>query len=199
MRLLRSCTVPPLSIKCPPTITALSLIAVGKKVLRLVIVPLLYTNAVPVAAEPAIWPVLFIDRASTFARSPMLPTLPRSATVPLLHSTRSPLPFASAQMPAIWPMLLIARASQPEAAKLLGSGRLVIVPLLYRKGRKPELIPHEPTTWPESLIPYAMLYDPASGASAPRSMVFFPVHRAASTPVLVLAAPATWPDRLTAF
>jgi hypothetical protein len=93
-------------------------------------------------------------------------------------------------MPAIWPLLLIARASQPEVVKLLGSGRLVIVPLLYRKGCEPELVPHEPTTWPESLIPYAMLYDPARGPRAPRSTVFFPFHRAASwPPLLVFAQP----------
>jgi hypothetical protein len=35
---LRSCTIPPLSIQCPPTITPLSLIAFGKKPLRWVIV-----------------------------------------------------------------------------------------------------------------------------------------------------------------
>jgi NAD dependent epimerase/dehydratase family len=41
MRLLRSCTAPPLSIEDAPTITPLSLIAFGQKLLGLLILPLL--------------------------------------------------------------------------------------------------------------------------------------------------------------
>jgi hypothetical protein len=41
---LRFCTVPSASIKGPPTITPLSLIAAGRKLPSLVMVPLLYKN-----------------------------------------------------------------------------------------------------------------------------------------------------------
>src|SRR6516164_3635149 len=50
IRVLRFCTVPPLSMYGPPTITPLSLIAAGMKLPRSVILPLLKRN--PSVATP---------------------------------------------------------------------------------------------------------------------------------------------------
>src|SRR5262245_64509694 len=91
MRLLRFCTVPPVSIEGPPTITPLSLIAAGRKLPRLVMVPLLYMNPVVVPPEntvPAICPLLLIATACVNDQVPGGPRVPRSVTAPDRKSTR---------------------------------------------------------------------------------------------------------------
>src|SRR6516225_7985916 len=111
---------------------------------------------------------------------------------------RASLLFQPQQVPAIWALLLIASAWQPRllVATKPGSGRSVIVPLLYRKGCEPVLVvPHEPTTWPESLIPAATL-----SKGTPRPVTFPPFHTEASWPTSALVSdqPATSPEELIA-
>src|SRR5258708_7537550 len=135
--------------------TPWSLIEAARKLPRLVIVPLLYKNpsvVPPVNTVPAIWPWLLIDMA---CRSARVRGVSRSVTAPFCHSTRWALPLVSRHSPAIWPVLLTASAAQPKPPVKPGSGRLVMVPLLYRKACMGSLVPHWPTTWPESLIPFA--------------------------------------------
>src|SRR5215468_9787063 len=114
--------------------------------------------------------------------------VPRSVTVPLCHSTRWVAPVVSAQEPAIWPVLLIASASHPLGPVKLGSGRPVVVPLLYRNACSGvPLVPYWPTTWAESLIPFAALSDPFRGACCPTSVIFWPFHKNAwPSPFLVV-------------
>src|SRR6516162_1545697 len=138
MRLLRFCTVPPLSIwPVPSTITPLSLSANGRKpVPRSVTVPLLSRNPsmapVLVVPQPAIWPRLLIAVTMVTCRPP---SVPRTVTVPFCHSTACSVPLASRQLPMIWLLLLIASAA--HEVNPLGSGRLVMVPLLYTQGCEP--------------------------------------------------------------
>src|SRR5207302_1915309 len=82
----------------------------------------------PDPAQPAIWPLLLIDRASAVAR---LPSVPRSVITPFCQSTRWAVSLVSQQMPAIWPLLLIARPWQPKLPVKLGAGRPVIVRWVY--------------------------------------------------------------------
>src|SRR5215469_236242 len=204
IRVFRSCTVPPLSIEGPPTITPLSLIDAARKLPRLVRVPLAYKNPslVPFTRTvPAIWPLLLSDTAGTpGGLVPGATTTPRSLTAPFCHSTRWVSPLVAAHTPAIWPALLIDMASHADPLVKLGSGSPVIVPLLYRKACSTSPAAQvPPTTWPESLIPLAQLSDPESGASFPRSTIFLPFHTNASLPpLLVVDAPTTHPDRLIA-
>src|SRR5215472_11283627 len=91
MRLLRFCSVPPLSTNGPPTIAPLSLTAAGEKLgPRSVIVPLLHKNpsSVPVLVSdvPTTWPLPLIA-------VPLLPTPPRVGStvgVSLVHTSASP-------------------------------------------------------------------------------------------------------------
>src|SRR5262252_9524076 len=140
MRLLRFCNVPLLSTNCPPTITPLSLTAVGEKLLpRSVIVPLLHKNPssapVLVSEVPTTWPLLLIA-------VPLLATPPRVGStvgVSLVHTTASP-PALLKQLPRTWPLLLIATAAGMFAGMIvfmykhsilgLDSGRAVMAPLL---------------------------------------------------------------------
>src|SRR5215472_7488058 len=111
MRLLRFCSVPPLSTNGPPTIAPLSLTAAGEMLgPRSVIVPLLHKNPssapVLVSDVPTTWPLLLM--AVPLLATP--PSVGSTVGVPLVHTTAMP-PALWKQLPRTWPLSLIATAA----------------------------------------------------------------------------------------
>jgi hypothetical protein len=100
---------------------------------------------------------------------------------------------ASEAYATIWPLLLIARASHGAVVRSLGSGRLVMVPLLYRKGCEPLLIAVTPAA--HELAPADFLATVASELNGTSKTATYapPYNRGTRSVQRLLLSPQTWP------